>query len=114
MIWRPHTSLERKTLINKNGLAGLLVMAAVALVSFLTAHAHADTVPQSKVSRAAVAAGALAGSAAGPAASKVNFPIPDIPYTKFVLDNGLTVVVHEDHKAPIVAVNMWYHVGSKN
>jgi zinc protease len=38
----------------------------------------------------------------------------DIPYTKFVLDNGLTVVVHEDHKAPIVAVNLWYHVGSKN
>jgi len=31
-----------------------------------------------------------------------------------VLDNGLTVIVHEDHKAPIVAVNTWYHVGSKN
>jgi zinc protease len=38
----------------------------------------------------------------------------DIPYTKFVLDNGLTVIVSEDHKAPIVAVNVWYHVGSKN
>jgi len=40
--------------------------------------------------------------------------IVDIPYTKFVLDNGLTVIVHEDHKAPIVAINMWYHVGSGN
>ena len=39
---------------------------------------------------------------------------PDIAYTKFVLGNGLTVLVHEDHKAPIVAVNLWYHVGSKN
>lgn len=38
----------------------------------------------------------------------------DIPYTKFVLKNGLTLLVHEDHKAPIVAVNIWYHVGSKN
>lgn len=38
----------------------------------------------------------------------------DIPYEKFVLNNGLTVIVHEDHKAPIVAVNIWYHVGSKN
>ena len=38
----------------------------------------------------------------------------DIPYQKFVLDNGLTVIIHEDHKAPIVAVNIWYHVGSKN
>src|SRR5690349_2417627 len=43
-------------------------------------------------------------------------PLPsvDIPYTKFVLDNGLTVIVHEDHKAPVVAVNVWYHVGSKD
>ncbi|HLP17138.1 MAG TPA: pitrilysin family protein [Bacteroidota bacterium] len=38
----------------------------------------------------------------------------DIPYEKFTLANGLTVIVHEDHKAPIVAVNIWYHVGSKN
>ncbi|NIN73168.1 MAG: insulinase family protein [Gemmatimonadetes bacterium] len=38
----------------------------------------------------------------------------DIPYQRFVLDNGLTLIVHEDHKAPIVAVNIWYHVGSKN
>jgi zinc protease len=37
-----------------------------------------------------------------------------IPYSKFVLKNGLTLIVHEDHKAPIVAVNVWYHVGSKN
>ena len=41
-------------------------------------------------------------------------PGVSIPFTRFVLDNGLTVIVHEDHKAPIVAVNIWYHVGSKN
>ena len=38
----------------------------------------------------------------------------DIPYERFVLPNGLTLLVYEDHKAPIVAVNVWYHVGSKN
>lgn len=38
----------------------------------------------------------------------------NISYEKFVLDNGLRLLVHEDHKAPIVAVNVWYHVGSKN
>lgn len=38
----------------------------------------------------------------------------EIPYQKFTLDNGLTLIVHEDHKAPVVAVNTWYHVGSKN
>jgi len=36
----------------------------------------------------------------------------DIPYQQFTLPNGLRVIVHEDHKAPIVAVNIWYHVGS--
>ncbi|HEY0334494.1 MAG TPA: pitrilysin family protein [Stenotrophomonas sp.] len=38
--------------------------------------------------------------------------IPDIAYTRFTLPNGLTVVVHEDHKAPVVAVSIWYHIGS--
>ncbi len=38
----------------------------------------------------------------------------DIPYSNYVLPNGLTLIVHQDPKAPIVAVNVWYHVGSKN
>lgn len=38
----------------------------------------------------------------------------DIPFEKFRLSNGLTVVVHEDRKAPVVAVGVWYHVGSKD
>ena len=40
--------------------------------------------------------------------------IPEIAYEKFILPNGLTVIVHEDHKIPVVAVNIWYHVGSKD
>ncbi|HRE42989.1 MAG TPA: pitrilysin family protein [Terricaulis sp.] len=38
----------------------------------------------------------------------------DVPYQQFTLDNGLTVLVHEDRKAPIVAVAAWYNVGSKD
>ncbi len=38
----------------------------------------------------------------------------DIPYAKHMLANGLTLLVHEDHKSPVVAFNVWYHVGSKN
>ncbi len=38
----------------------------------------------------------------------------DIQYKKYTLKNGLTLLVYEDHKAPIAAVNVWYHVGSKN
>ena len=37
-----------------------------------------------------------------------------IPHQVFKLDNGLTVIVHEDHKAPVVAVSTWYNVGSKD
>jgi zinc protease len=37
-----------------------------------------------------------------------------IDYTKVTLGNGLDVIHHEDHDLPIVAVNLWYHVGSKN
>ena len=66
------------------------------------------------VSAAAQAQPAAGHKAPAQAAAGVDIPIPDIRYTKFVLGNGLTVLVHEDHKAPIVAVNTWYHVGSKN
>ncbi|QUT07072.1 insulinase family protein [Sphingobium phenoxybenzoativorans] len=38
----------------------------------------------------------------------------DIPYKQFTLKNGLRVIVHTDRKAPVVAVSVWYNVGSKN
>ncbi|MBM4196274.1 MAG: insulinase family protein [Gammaproteobacteria bacterium] len=38
----------------------------------------------------------------------------DIPFHREVLDNGLTLVVHEDRRTPMVEVSIWYHVGSKN
>lgn len=38
----------------------------------------------------------------------------DIPYSEFTLDNGLRVIVHTDRKAPVVAVSVWYNVGSKH
>ena len=38
----------------------------------------------------------------------------NISFTKHTLENGLDVLLHEDHGCPIVAVNVWYHVGSKN
>jgi zinc protease len=37
-----------------------------------------------------------------------------VPYTKVSLANGLDVIVHEDHQAPLAAVSLWYHVGSKD
>lgn len=43
-----------------------------------------------------------------------NGVLPPIRYTEFRLPNGLRVIFHEDRSTPIVAVNIWYHVGSKN
>src|SRR2546426_5934674 len=61
-----------------------------------------------------LAAAPPATAAAQRAARSTPAAAVEIPYTRFALKNGLTVLVHEDHKAPIVAVNIWYHVGSKN
>jgi zinc protease len=38
----------------------------------------------------------------------------NIPFTQHTLENGLRVIIHEDRRLPMVAVNIWYHVGSKN
>jgi zinc protease len=56
-------------------------------------------------------------AAAQPAKPKPKAPKPakaDIAFDEFKLANGLRVIVHTDRKAPIVAVNIWYHVGSKD
>jgi zinc protease len=64
---------------------------------------------------ALVSAAAMGGPTRKPEAlATAPLPIPDIAFTKVVLSNGLTLIVHEDHKAPVVAVNLWYHVGSKD
>ncbi|MDB5686114.1 MAG: peptidase, partial [Rhizorhabdus sp.] len=58
--------------------------------------------------------------AAAPAPIAAAAPVADlvkrvsIPYDSFTLKNGLRVIVHTDRKAPVVAVSVWYHVGSKD
>ena len=81
----------------------LALLGGVATTLLIAASAHAEGAAPAPVP-------------AMPAVQERLAPLPavDIPFTKFVLNNGLTVIVHEDHKAPIVAVNIWYGVGSKN
>jgi zinc protease len=88
-------------------------LSATTLALFTLAPAFAQTAPPPEPKPAAATP---AHSAAHPTSKLTTskIAVPDIPYTKFVLDNGLTVLVHEDHKTPVVAVNTWYHVGSKN
>jgi zinc protease len=68
----------------------------------------------------ALAASTIALSGAAMAKTAAPAPVADlvkkvsIPHEVFKLDNGLTVIVHEDRKAPVVAVSIWYGVGSKH
>ncbi len=61
---------------------------------------------------AATASGQSAAPAATAAASAS--AVPRIEFEKYTLPNGLQVILHVDRKLPIVHVNQWYHVGSKN
>ncbi|WP_188062984.1 M16 family metallopeptidase [Sphingobium sp. KCTC 72723] len=60
----------------------------------------------------AVAQSAPAAAKPAPLSSLVS--AVDIPYEQFTLKNGLRVIVHTDRKAPVVAVSIWYHVGSRH
>ncbi len=55
-----------------------------------------------------------APAAAAPAVASGASQVPEIQFEKYTLPNGLQVILHVDRKLPIVHVNQWYHVGSKN
>ncbi|HEY4187353.1 MAG TPA: pitrilysin family protein [Polyangia bacterium] len=56
-----------------------------------------------------------AGQAAGPtAATGASAPLPELRFEKYVLPNGLEVILHEDHRVPQVVVDVWFKVGSKD
>jgi zinc protease len=57
-----------------------------------------------------LAAGALAAALLAPRAADAI----EVPFTKYALKNGLTVILHEDHALPLVAVNLMYKVGSRH
>src|SRR5687767_10827172 len=56
----------------------------------------------------------LAAFAALPGVAQAQQTAPPTQFETFTLDNGLKFIVHEDHSAPIVAVDVWYDVGSAN
>src|ERR671933_351196 len=64
-----------------------------------------------RLARLLFAALVVAGTAVSPSAA---VRPPKLQYDQFTLTNGLTVVLSEDHSTPIVHLQLWYHVGSKN
>src|SRR5205823_3394411 len=57
---------------------------------------------------------AKAAGAASTRTASASQPLPQIKYEKYKLNNGLEVILSEDHRLPLVAVNLWYHVGPAN
>ncbi len=60
------------------------------------------------------AAGVLLGCSGHQSTAVANAPIPKLEFEKYTLANGLDVILVEDHRLPMVAVNLWYHVGPAN
>jgi zinc protease len=60
------------------------------------------------------AALSLGGCAGGRAGSVVDTTEVTLEIEKYTLDNGLEIILHQDDRLPIVAVNLWYHVGPAN
>ena len=90
----------------------LLLASASALAACATAPQTAVAPLPQQTATAAVAPAAPPEPQAAPLSALVQDV--NIPHTEFHLANGLTVIVHEDHKAPVVAVSAWYNVGSKD
>ena len=92
----------RRRLVSLTAIAAVLALPASALAWTPDAAPAptAATVPQTAP---------LQGAPVADLVSRV-----DIPWSRFQLDNGLTVLVHTDRKVPVVAVSIWYNVGSKD
>ena len=86
-----------------------ILLASTALVACATAPQVAEPIAPPPLSEAPVAPQQAAAAPVSQLVQQVA-----IPYESFTLDNGLKVLVHEDHKAPVVAVSVWYNVGSKD
>ncbi len=98
---------SRKTL--KLGAAMVAILAASACT---TDGQTSDTYAASMIP--ASAPQQAAAPARDPIVAEIAAMEYDIPYTKYVLQNGLTLIVHEDTKTPTVTAHLIYHVGSKN
>lgn len=58
------------------------------------------------------AVGLLAAAFAAPSVALADSGIPKVEFERYRLDNGLEVLLHQDNRVPLVAVDVWYHVGS--
>jgi zinc protease len=80
----------------------------------MTSKQHVRALVLLLVATAALTACTDRQPAAGAARTAASSDIPKIDFEKYTLPNGLDVILSEDHRLPLVAVNLWYHVGPAN
>ena len=99
----PETTYERAAMRQA------LLLAAAGLFA-LPLHAQTPKAPPAQPTPATEAATRMRAPTPAPPIAKR----PDIPFEKLTLPNGLGVILHHDGSLPLVAVNLWYHVGPRN
>ena len=93
------------------------LFAFLAVVNLAAAQTQAPPAPAKGPAKSAAQAVAKAPTQApvkAPAAKPAPLEVPQLKFEKYKLDNGLEVILSEDHRLPMVAVNLWYHVGPAN
>src|SRR6266481_6700237 len=88
------------------------ILLTVFLASFAIAQSTKPVQSSTPAKSATKASAPLKATAAKTTAPSSQFP--KLEFEKYKLPNGLEVIVHEDHRLPLVAVNLWYHVGPAN
>lgn len=88
------------------------VMRTLALLLFICSFGYSQTAAPAKAK--STEKSPAAPTKAAPAKASKASAVPTIKYETFTLPNGLKVIVSEDHRLPMVAVNLWYHVGPAN
>src|SRR6266699_3708634 len=93
------------------------LFAFLAVVNLAAAQTQAPPAPAKGPAKSAAQAATKAPTQApvkAPAAKPAPLEVPQLKFEKYKLDNGLEVILSEDHRLPMVAVNLWYHVGPAN
>ena len=98
----------------KNLLRNAVLPSLMALLGFASATCAQTQTQTPAASAKAPAKGSAQAPAKTAAAKPATLVVPQLKFEKYKLDNGLEVILSEDHRLPMVAVNLWYHVGPAN
>src|SRR6266699_4910667 len=93
---------------------GLFAFLAVGKLAAAQTQAPAPAKGPAKAAAQAATKAPTQAPVKAPAAKPAPLEVPQLKFEKYKLDNGLEVILSQDHRLPMVAVNLWYHVGPAN